>query len=569
MLMWILLVLNLAWGSVAPDYRSDLDRVYNTTWAGRPSWAKNVPKEVRVYYADIPEHLGASLEKDSVDFKYDLPEFTKSKNRYFWIEDTRVFYLNEGVGESYKIKINHLLDFLLENNIKIHSELRGIPLTSKSTLKVFDPQKPSEYVFLKVYDHMKSVEISDVLNLYHKEGMGPDFYPEVEGRFVKIKGSKNEKSKKYYYTPLIKFRAASPKTSYEIQPSDMAIPLHAIISNSNLLEKIADTKGMSVNEWFLNVYSKELADFFYKIYYITGILPNAHSQNMVAIVSKNYEVKGFVWRDILDFHYNSALTLSHVGSSFLNYITKNVVNFYGHDARSFSKKTFFKKLEAIPWLRRFLLQEIKIDSFEMALAGYFGRLFDVLPSHERGEAFNKRIYFNFISRLASGTLDSKYETFIEQAAYLLNKNTDLVEFQIEISRQYNDMLMELLSEQIYKKNLKNHFIKKELVDVFVKAITENEVGFFIKRPENWGKWHRAEKHKKIAKDILNDPKYELFSDGLSLVMLKDTSINKWVAISHRKHQPTRLLEHVRSGEFENSLRLENKLIPMTCQMLFK
>lgn len=566
MMIWIALIFNMAVANT-PDYRAEYDRTRNQTWAGRPIWSKHVPKEVTVYYADIPEQLKTKIKSEAVDFDYHLPEFAKVKNRFFWIEDPRVFYLNDGLAQVYMKQVNKFIETLLINNIKIHSHLRGKPLTSKATLKVYDPQNRQDYMFIKLLNDghsLNSLKVSEVLNFYNKKGMGPDFYPEVEEKMLY---RENRKKQKMLLMPMLKIRSSRPIAKFEIEKQDIAMPLHALMSDERVLEKVAGAHRQSINDWFLETYSRSLSKFIYNSYYVTGVLPHAHSQNIVAILSEDLKLKGFVMRDLLDFHYNPIIALKHLKASVFHLFTDNVVNYSGADMVSRFERPLQAKLDKYfgkySFIRKHLYKTKNIESFEFSLAAYFGRVFDLMPGAGRGEFFNKRVFFNFISFLSGSTLGSTYEPFIEKAAKLLMSEKSLVDFQFAVSKLYHDVLMDEFSHKIAERDLQKNYLKSELAKTFVEAMKINEVGFFSLGDEKWREWNRAGKYKRILNDIIQNNRYDLYSDGEKLIMLKDTSMNKWIALSYKTHTPTRLLpvQNKESSEFAMSA--------FSCRILFQ
>lgn len=512
-----------------PEYRADLDRLHNMTWNDRPQWSQVTPNEVTVFYADIPENLKAEIQHKQNKGEFYLPEFAKVENRIFWVEDMGIFHNYEVVARKYKRRVNQLKKYLARFNIPISSELIGIPLTSHSTLKVYHPNKPSDFVFLKLLGPEVSHFISDFLTNMFKAGMGLSFYPEVSYKELSFSNLRRPKRNKKIIFPAQILRSAEVASQEDLR-NDYAISLHSVLSDQTLLNKLVQSEGLNnVLEWYKEVYVEKLALFFFQSYYVLGILPGAHTQNLVAIIDKDYRLKKFVWRDLADMSYNPIISKSNFGMSIVSTELAQI-NKTGSEGVPFLR---------VPIYGTVTHKTVSTRTFADSFGELMGQVFRVKLEKEMSFLFRHELILEFFEvflnlKFPQSTTDS----ILSKMKVAMSEKPDVIEFAKAAGGIFNDFFTQYQTRKFPVNEYTKNYTRTSLVEAFIKSLKNNSVGFYDDYPYQWIKWQKKEKYQNILRALEQSPHLQLVSNGHNLLMIKDMNTNKWVAMSFYKHNPS-------------------------------
>lgn len=529
--MWLMLLLFLSqlMAQNIPEYREDLDRLHNMTWNDRPKWSQVTPNEVTVFYADIPESLKADIEHKTNKGEFYLPKFADVKNRIFWIQNTDIFHEHEVVARKYKRRVNQLKKYLARFNIPIRHELIGVPLTSHSTLKVYHPDKPSDFVFLKVLGSEAGLFVSDFLTNMSKVGMVLSFYPEISYKKLGFSNLKRPKRNKTIFFPGQVLRSAEV-ISHEDLRNDYAISLHSVLSDQTLLNKLVQSEGLNnVMEWYKEVYVEKLASFFFQSYYVLGILPGAHSQNLVAIIDKDYRLKRFVWRDLVDMSYNPIVSKSNFGLSIVSTELAQI------------NKT---GSEGVPFLRMPIYgtvahKTVSTRTFADFFGELMGQVFRVKIEKEMSFLFRHELIVEFFEIFLNSKFpESVTDSVINKMKESMSQKPDVIEFAKAAGGIFNEFFTQYQTRKFPVNEYTKNYTRTSLIKAFVESLKNNSVGFYDNYPHQWIKWQKKEKYQNIVRALEQSQHLQLVSNGHNLLMIKDTNTNKWVAMSFYKHNPS-------------------------------
>lgn len=527
--MWLMFLFSIQlFAQNIPDYRDDLDRLNNMTWSGRAKWAEVTPNIVTVYYADIPEHLKATVENTSVASDFYLPEFAKVSNRFFWVDDTNILYRNESVAREYKSRTKALKNFLSKFDIPIQSELRGIPLTSHATLKVFHPDEPKSYAFLKLFGSHKSTSTTDLIKSFSNSGLRLAFYPEVMVKGFSVSNLKRGRKAKKIPMPSQVFRSSEVVSTNDFT-NEHAISLHSFLSDKTLLQKLKKASNHQTTlDWYNEAFVNKLALFFYESYTITGILPAAHAQNIVAIIDKNYKLNEFVWRDLVDLSHNPVITYLNFGFALIS-DSYNQIN-------KLSSEVIHNMW--LPLVGPFLPKNVPTGSFANYFGEHMGQLFNIKLESDMGFYDRHELVVKFFKRVLGYTYsDNIVESVTSKMRAEMTSYSNVIEFSKYAAEIYHDFHTQSITNGFPVNKYTTNYSKQSLVKAFIKALKDNNVGFYDQYPKRWLRLAKKDKHHLIADELFNSARYRFVSNGANILLLQDIEVGKWIALSYRNHTP--------------------------------